>query len=55
MEKFGLQKEWAKWELKQESDVWAVLASFRFLKPISDHLEFYIKFPMGITVIPNLF
>ncbi len=41
MEKFGLQKEWAKWELKQESDVWAVLASFRFLKPISDHLEFH--------------
>ena len=41
MKKLGLQKEWAKWELKQESDVWAVLASFRFLKPISDHLEFH--------------
>lgn len=41
MEKFGLQREWAKWELKNESDVWAVLPAFRFLKPISDHLEFY--------------
>lgn len=41
MEKFGLQKEWAKWELKQENEYFAVLPSFRFLKPISDHLEFH--------------
>ncbi|MDE6356699.1 MAG: hypothetical protein K2L67_05590 [Clostridia bacterium] len=41
MEKLGIQKEWAKWELKLESDVWAVLPCFRFLKPISDHLEFH--------------
>ncbi len=41
MEKFGIQKEWAKEELKQESKVWAVLPAFRFLKPISDRLEFH--------------
>lgn len=41
LEKLGLPKEYAKWELKYESDVWAVLACYRFLKPISDHLEFH--------------
>ncbi len=41
MKKLGLQKEWAKWELNLENEYFAVLPSFRFLKPISDHLEFH--------------
>lgn len=41
MQKLGLEKEYAKWELRLESNVWAVLPCFRFLKPISDHLEFH--------------
>lgn len=45
MQKLGLPKKWAKyqtelWE-KPGKDVWAVLPSFRFLKPISDRLEFH--------------
>ena len=35
MKKLGLQKEWAKWELNLENEYFAVLPSFRFLKPIS--------------------
>ena len=36
MKKFGLQKEWAKWELKQENEYFAVLPSFLSLIHISE-------------------
>ncbi|MCI8557170.1 MAG: hypothetical protein HFI19_05270 [Lachnospiraceae bacterium] len=37
----GLSEKTADWYLQYESDVWAVLPTFRFLKPLSDDLEFY--------------
>ena len=37
----GVPKAAAEHYLKQESDVWAVLPAFRFLKPLNDDLEFY--------------
>lgn len=37
----GVPKAAAEHYLKQESDIWAVLPAFRFLKPLNDDLEFY--------------
>lgn len=39
--KMGIHEETAKYYLENESDIWAVLPAFRFLKPLSDNLEFY--------------
>lgn len=39
--KMGLREKAAENYLRYESDVWAVLPTFRLLKPLSDDLEFY--------------
>ena len=37
----GLSEKAARYYLRYETDTWAVVPSFRLLKPLSDDLEFY--------------
>lgn len=37
----GLQEKQAEWYLQYDTDIWAVVPTFRLLKPLSDRLEFY--------------
>lgn len=37
----GLSEKAARYYLQYDTDVWAVVPSFRLLKPLSDDLEFY--------------
>ena len=37
----GLSERAARYYLKYETGIWAVVPSFRFLKPLNDELEFY--------------
>ena len=39
--KMGLREEAAEHYLQYDSEIWAVLPTFRLLKPLSDRLEFY--------------
>ena len=39
--KLGLTKEQAEWYLQYDNDIWAVVPTFRLLKPLNDRLEFY--------------
>ena len=39
--KLGLSEEQAEWYLQYDNDIWAVVPTFRLLKPLNDNLEFY--------------
>ncbi len=39
--RFGLDEKSAEYYLQMETDIWAVLPTFRLLKPLDEHLEFY--------------
>lgn len=39
--KLGLSEEQAEWYLQYDNAVWAVVPTFRLLKPLNDSLEFY--------------
>ena len=38
--KLGLSEEQAEWYLQYDNAVWAVVPTFRLLKPLNDSLEF---------------
>lgn len=39
--KLGLTEEQAEWYLQYDNDIWAVVPTFRLLKPLNDSLTFY--------------